>query len=188
MTQSGQRRFGVARRPLSLSRRELTHFTHLNWRMRHDLSIAIKRKTLRSMRIPLTMLIYAVVGPPLGTATLGGLIMLHDRQWITPMLVYFWGGYILGTVPALVAGAWVANSGSKSFWSLARIGLIMGIVPAVLIMGANIPHRPLELKDVLVLGLGVTAITLVFLIPTLVCGVLARLGPQECSPSVKVKF
>jgi hypothetical protein len=136
------------------------------------------------MRIPLTILIYVVVGPPLGTATLGGLIMLHDRQLIAPMLFYFWGGYIFGSVPALVAGAWVAISGSTSIRSLARIGLIMGIVPAIFIVGANIPHRSLELKEALRLGLGMMAITLVFLIPTLVCGVLARVGLQKYVPTV----
>jgi hypothetical protein len=136
------------------------------------------------MRIPLTILIFAVVGPPLGTATVGGLIMLYDRQLIAPMLVYFWGGYILGTVPALVAGAWVANSGRASFWSLARIGLIMGIVPAVFIAGANIPHRSLGLREALGLGYGVIFITLVLAIPTVVCGILARVGLQKYYPTV----
>ncbi len=72
------------------------------------------------MRIPLTILIFAVVGPPLGTATVGGLIMLYDRQLIAPMLAYFWGGYIFGTVPALVAGAWVANFGKYRIFGLSR--------------------------------------------------------------------
>ena len=125
-------------------------------------------------RFWITIFVYAVLGPPLGLAPGAGWVMLVSGEMSIPSRLFLFGSYLFGEIPALIAGAWVANSASMQVRSLTRIGLIMGIVPGVLLTGANIPNHPIGLKEAFGLTIGLTLITLTFLVPTVACGLVAR--------------
>ncbi len=119
-----------------------------------------------------TILIFALLGPLIGYSVfclwvLVALPMKDDSrpllQSLGMMLVNFPVGYLIGVIPALVAGALVVASEvrSRATWpDVAVIGLIIGSVFATVIR----PNFGIE---------GLLAVS-VGLVPTLICWRLAR--------------
>lgn len=134
-------------------------------------------------RFWITILVYAILGPPLGLAMGATFGMLVAREISIPSILFLYGSYLFGEVPALIAGAWVATSDGMRLRSLIRIGLIMGLVPGLLLTGANIPNRQIELNEAFGLSLAVPLITLMFLVPTIVCGLVARTFFEDAGSS-----
>jgi hypothetical protein len=121
----------------------------------------------------LTILIYAVVGPPIGLIVV--LTMSYDPQLRFPTGQELFGSYFFGLLPALIAGVWLANTATTRFWPVVRIGLIMGIVPAILIAGIQISNSANELTAI---GTYAAGTALVFFIPTVVCWLPVGLWTQ----------
>jgi hypothetical protein len=81
----------------------------------------------------LTVLIFLIVGPPVGLTVLWGLMMPHDRELIAPVRVQYFlsGAYMFGGVQALAAGIWVAALEKPTFWRVSRAGLVVGAIFAL---------------------------------------------------------
>ena len=124
-------------------------------------------------RLGITILVYAALGPPLGLAVLAGWTMLVSRDASIPSVLDLLGSYLVGELPALVAGA-VVSTTSMRLRDLTRIGMIIGLVVGVLLAGANVSNWETGLRGVLGVALVVGVLALTCLVPTIACGVVAR--------------
>jgi hypothetical protein len=131
-------------------------------------------------RFFLTILTFAIVGPPVGLAVLTGLIMLrygslpHPEQFD----VFLLAAYVFGSLPAFIAGALVASLEKPGFWPVARVGLIMGLVLALLFAITLLPRQlslpRLSSADVIDFVILVAWIVSICVVPTVVCWLVVR--------------
>ena len=138
-------------------------------------------------RFGLIVLTFVIVGPPCGFALLTGLSILQLGRLLLPMSVAFFLliSYIIGILPAFIAGLIVASLKNPGFWRVLIVGLVAGLVFALLI--ALLGAMPVNVH--LMSGLLVIAIP-ICLVPTIVCWLVVRplllriSGPEATSPRV----
>ena len=131
------------------------------------------------LRFGSTVLTFVLVGPPVGFATLVVLLTLHDGGFITPVhpiTWYLWAAYPVGGLPAFVAGIGVAIQERPGWWSVSRVGLIIGWILAAILALGQVRFLPgVDVKT----ALRGAAMLLVWpasvcLVPTIVCWLVVR--------------
>jgi len=135
-------------------------------------------------RFGLTVLTFAIVGPPIGLAVLFGLILLSDGALFHPEHadLFLLAAYVIGLLPASIAGAFVAGLEKPGFWPASRVGLIVGLILALFSLITQLPRLSnADAVDILNLLLWPVSICLV---PTMVCWLVVRHWVWRSSASV----
>jgi hypothetical protein len=135
----------------------------------------------------LTVLTFVIVGPPVGLAVLWGLPILEGRRpflpgYVDACVVMLLVAYVIGVLPAFFAGIGVAVLEKPVFWRVARVGLIVGIVPTVFFALTQWPRLPsasaMDVVDAFVWPVSIC------LLPTVVCWLVVRAWVGRFSRSV----
>jgi hypothetical protein len=124
----------------------------------------------------LTILTFALVGPPIGYAVLFVPLSVHAGEFVSPTRFFAHylrvASYVFGLLPALIAGFCVAIQDKPTWRSVSCVGLMIGLlVSPIAVLSEARTWPAVDLKSVALVVLSTVSICFV---PTITCWMIVR--------------